>query len=130
MAACVLPKGTVPQAPHLGHCTTPQEVCSHFHFVQVHFFQHYPPLLLLCGELSDLLQLNVFVGYNPLIDLTKIATTQSVSEAQVCHAPLFTCAPAHRVENIEVCDAKKWAGSGAEEVPDALQQNHGCQLEA
>lgn len=60
---------------YLGHSATSEEICSHFHLVQIHLLEHHPPLLLLRSKLFHFLQLNVFIGNDPFVDLTKVATT-------------------------------------------------------
>ena len=61
-------------AAYLCHGASSQEVCSHFHSVQVDLFEHHTLLLLLCAELFDLLDVNIIAGDHSFKHLSKVAT--------------------------------------------------------
>ena len=105
---------------YLSHCARSEKVCSDHSFVQVDLFKNHPPLFLLGCQLFDLFDVNVFVGHNALVDLPKVASTQPVSESQISHSPLFTDASADWIQDIEICDAEKWARTCAKKIPNAL----------
>lgn len=60
---------------YLGHGARSKEVCSDFNFIQVDLLQHHTSLLLLRCQLFHLLDVDIFVGYDALIDLAEVATS-------------------------------------------------------
>lgn len=106
---------------YLCHCTSSEEVCTDLHFIQVDFLENHSSLFLLSGELPDLFDGNIFRGNDSLIYLTKVPATKAVPKSKLRYSPLFRCAPADRIEDIEVCNPEEWAGSGAKEIPYCLQ---------